>query len=176
MGRKNNGAENFQKEYNDSRCESCGYGHHFEIYAYVRSFMEQTGNPTQWGRNFPPEELLWEDIKAGQLYVVEKNGDIHGVFAFIIGEDKTYLQIENGAWRSKAPYGTIHRIAGDGKIHGILGEAVAFCESKIPHLRIDTHADNKVMRHLIEKAGFVECGTIYIEDGTPRIAYEKGYV
>lgn len=147
-----------------------------KIYAYARSFMEQTGNPTQWGRNFPPEELLWEDIKAGQLYVVEKNGDIHGVFAFIIGEDKTYLQIENGAWRSKAPYGTIHRIAGDGKIHGILGEAVAFCESKIPHLRIDTHADNKVMRHLIEKAGFVECGTIYIEDGTPRIAYEKGYV
>lgn len=147
-----------------------------KIYAYARSFMEQTGNPTQWGRNFPPEELLWEDIKTGRLYVIEKNSDIHGVFAFIIGEDKTYLQIENGAWRSKAPYGTIHRIAGDGKVHGILGEAVAFCEAKIPHLRIDTHADNKVMRHLIEKAGFVECGTIYIEDGTPRIAYEKGYV
>ena len=27
------------------------------IYAYARSFMQETGNPNQWGNHFPPEEL-----------------------------------------------------------------------------------------------------------------------
>lgn len=29
------------------------------------------------------------------------------------------------------------------------------------------------MRHILQKNGFSERGTIYISDGTPRIAYEK---
>lgn len=41
-----------------------------------------------------------------------------------------------------------------------------------PNLRIDTHEENKVMRHLIEKSGFAECGIIRVEDGSPRIAYQ----
>lgn len=40
-------------------------------------------------------------------------------------------------------------------------------------MRIDTHENNKVMQHLIKKNGFQECGIIYVEDGSPRIAYEK---
>lgn len=38
---------------------------------------------------------------------------------------------------------------------------------------IDTHKDNKITRHLIEKNGFAKCGIIYVADGSPRIAYEK---
>ena len=34
------------------------------------------------------------------------------------------------------------------------------------HLRIDTHENNVVMRHLIARHGF-PCGTIYVEDGHP---------
>ncbi len=69
--------------------------------------------------------------------------------------------------------GTLHRVAGDGKAHGIFDAIAKFCEQKISHLRIDTHEDNKVMQHLIEKNGFQRCGIIYVEDGSPRIAYEK---
>ena len=29
-----------------------------EIYDYARGFMERTGNASQWGKHFPPEELL----------------------------------------------------------------------------------------------------------------------
>ena len=29
------------------------------------------------------------------------------------------------------------------------------------------------MRHILQKNGFSERGTIYISDGTPRITYEK---
>ena len=78
------------------------------IYAYARSFMQETGNPNQWGNHFPPEELIHNRIRDKQLFVLEENGTLHGAFAFIIGEDPTYLQIDDGSWLSDAPYGTIH--------------------------------------------------------------------
>ena len=40
-------------------------------------------------------------------------------------------------------------------------------------LRADTHADNKVMQHLLEKNGFTRCGVIHVADGSPRFAYQK---
>lgn len=144
-----------------------------EIYAYARKFMAETGNASQWGDSFPPKELLAADIKAGQLYVVKEKDTIHGVFAFIIGEDPTYKKIEQGRWLSDAQYGTLHRVAGDGAVHGIFNAAVAFAEKRLRHLRVDTHQNNRVMQHLIKKNGFRECGIIYVGDGSPRIAYEK---
>ena len=142
------------------------------LYAQARRFMADNGNPTQWAGGYPQEDMLQKDIARGELFVIEEES-LWGAFAFIIGEDPTYLRIEEGRWLSDSPYGTIHRLAGDGKTRGILGRAVAFCEARIPHLRIDTHPDNAVMRHLIPKYGFRECGIIYQPDGTPRIAYEK---
>ena len=40
-------------------------------------------------------------------------------------------------------------------------------------LRADTHADNKIMQHLLEKNGFTRCGIIHVADGSPRFAYQK---
>ena len=141
------------------------------IYARAREYMKHSGNPTQWGENFPPEALINDDIREKRNYVVEADGGIHGVFAFIPGDDPTYARIE-GAWKSDAPYGTIHRIASDGEVKGVFTAAIAFCKTRNSHLRIDTHADNKTMRYAIEKAGFKKCGIIRVADGTPRIAYE----
>ena len=31
-----------------------------QIYAHAREAMAASGNPTQWGDNFPPQELLEE--------------------------------------------------------------------------------------------------------------------
>ena len=51
-------------------------------------------------------------------------------------------------------------------------EIYAFAQSG--HLRVDTHGDNRVMRNLLRKLGFVHCGTIYVEeDDFPRLAFEK---
>lgn len=143
------------------------------IYQYARNFMADSGNPRQWAGGYPREELLLQDIKNRRLYLCRDSRAVYGVFAFIIGEDDTYRRIEDGAWLSDAPYGTIHRIAGNGTKKGILAEAVSYCESKIPHLRIDTHQDNLIMQHLVVKLGFRKCGTIYVSDGSPRIAFEK---
>ena len=91
-------------------------------------------------------------------------------------DDPTYYRID-GAWKNEAPYGVIHRIASDGTEKGIFEAVMEFCKEKmaergIRNLRIDTHEDNKTMQHLIEKYGFQRCGIIYLENGSPRIAYQ----
>ena len=143
-----------------------------EIYAYARGFMARNGNATQWGTNNPTREMLLEDIANGSLYVICDAGEICGVFAFILGEDPTYGYID-GAWHHASPYGTIHRIAGNGTHTGILARCISYCESRIDHLRIDTHKDNYPMQGAILKQGFTYRGIIYLENGDPRMAYER---
>ena len=142
-----------------------------EIYRIAREFMAKTGNPTQWGTNYPPISMLEGDIPAGNLYVVEDDL-IHGVFAYFTEPDPTYGYIEDGAWLDHSPYGTIHRVAGDGS-GGIFTAVLQFAMEQNPHVRIDTHADNIVMQHVLEKHGFQRTGIIYLEDGDPRIAFER---
>jgi len=157
--------------YQIRRARDCDLPRIQEIYAYAREFMAQTGNPNQWGRTHPPRQQLEADIPAGNLYVAENETGIHGVFAFILGEDPTYSYMEDGSWHYEGPYGTIHRIASDGS-GGMFTAAMNYCKGVISHLRIDTHHDNRVMQHVIEKHGFARCGLIYVSDGTPRIAYD----
>ena len=142
-----------------------------EIYARARAFMAESGNPTQWGTTHPPKAQLEEDITLRRLYVVKGEGEILGVFYFCVEEDPTYAEIFEGSWQENSPYGVIHRIASDGS-GGIVKAAVEFALARISHLRIDTHADNRVMQRAVEKVGFTRRGIIYIADGTPRIAYD----
>lgn len=142
-----------------------------EIYAYARKFMAENGNPTQWGTTNPPVERLVQDIQEGKLYVVTEDAQIHGVFFFGLGVDPTYLKIYDGEWSSNEAYGTIHRIAGDGS-GGILRTAVDFAKTRISYVRIDTHENNAVMHGALKKLGFRRCGIIYLENGSPRIAYD----
>lgn len=142
-----------------------------EIYDYARQFMADHGNPTQWGTTYPTRDMLLDDIKKQRLFLLCANDCIHGVFYFYIGKDVTYAKIYEGNWRSDTEYGTIHRIAADGS-GGVLGAAVVFCRKLCNHLRIDTHADNYVMQKAILKQSFSRRGIVYMEDGTPRIAYD----
>lgn len=142
-----------------------------EIYSYARDFMAKNGNPNQWGKTNPPTAQLQQDIAQNRLFVITDGDCIHGVFYFWVGEDPTYKRIDGGAWRWDTPYGTIHRIAGDGS-GGILKTAVDFAKKRIGHLRIDTHEDNRVMQRAVQKLGFQRRGIIYIADGSPRIAYD----
>ncbi|MBQ3548530.1 MAG: N-acetyltransferase [Oscillospiraceae bacterium] len=142
-----------------------------EIIGIGRAAMRAAGNTVQWAPVGQAEEAVAEDIRQGRFYVLEDDGGIYGVFALVLGDDPTYEYIE-GAWRRDAPYGTIHRIASDGTHRGVLAECVRWSMEQIPHLRIDTHQSNRAMRGAIEKLGFVYCGTIYIADGTPRMAYD----
>ena len=145
-----------------------------DIYARAREFMAKNGNPTQWGDNYPSPELLEEDIDTNRLFVYMVNGQMQAVFAFVLGEDPTYKVIEDGQWLNDTlPYGTLHRLASAGESKGIGKAVVEWCLEHCESLRADTHADNKVMQHLLESEGFTRCGIIHVEDGTPRIAYQR---
>ena len=144
-----------------------------DIYAGARERMRKNGNPTQWGDRWPLEEVILEDIQAGDSYVVENDGEICGVFSFLVGIEPTYVHIEDGDWLNEEPYGTIHRLAGNGVMKGVCAACLEYCEGRVPNIRIDTHKDNHIMRHLLEKYGYAVCGRIYVGDNTPRIAYQK---
>lgn len=143
-----------------------------KIYKRAKAYMVETGNPNQWLDGYPTREILEEDIACHHLYVMEDGSHLYGAFAFIIGDDATYQIIEDGAWRSDATYGTIHRIASSGAQKGLLHICMEYCLQQIDYIRIDTHHDNKVMQYLILKEGFKPCGIIYAIDGNPRIAYD----
>lgn len=147
------------------------------IYAHARQFMAQTGNPNQWGPNqWPPAELIREDIACDKGYVCEHDGHVVGVFFFDQGHriEPTYDHIDDGAWVGDEDYGVVHRIASDGTVPGTGRFCLEWAFDQCGHLRIDTHADNKVMQNLLRKLGFVHCGTIYVhEDNDPRLAFEK---
>ena len=117
--------------------------------------------------------FLWRTREDSNLWPLESEAGLEGVFALLDGADPTYAHIEDGAWLSDAPYGTIHRLASAGRVHGVLRACVAWCAERQPHLRVDTHADNAPMLHLLPALGFVRCGIIHVADGTPRIAFER---
>lgn len=144
-----------------------------KIYDIAKAYMCANGNPNQWNGAYPDPETLRTDIEKQRLYVYKKDGHIHGVFMLLLEEEPTYAYIEDGSWREEIPYGTIHRLAGDGGVRGLFAKCVAFCESKVKYLRADTHFDNHTMQHLLEKNGFERRGIIYLKNGDPRIAYQK---
>ncbi len=146
------------------------------IYEKARLFMRETGNPCQW-KMYPEEEILKEDVEDGTSFVITDGRSVVGTFAFIVGEDDTYLKIEEGKWLNDSPYGTIHRIASDGTAKGIVEAAVNFALQVTGNVRIDTHRNNKVMQHVLTRLGFSYCGIIYIpdefSDHSERLAYQR---
>lgn len=148
-----------------------------EIYDCARKFMAEHGNPNQWGpTQWPPKELIRQDILNGRSYVCVYDNRIAGTFFFLAGTDiePTYRQVENGSWLNDGPYGVVHRLAGDGSVKGIGQFCLNWAYQQCGHLRVDTHKDNTVMQNLLSKMGFIHCGTIFVnQDHTPRLAYEK---
>ena len=144
-----------------------------EIFAHARAFMAQTGNPTQWPATYPGAELMQQQIARGVCYVLEGNARPEATFCYIPGPEPTYAEIYDGGWPDHAPYATIHRMASAGWVHGAAAICFAWCAARGLPLRADTHADNKVMQHLLESEGFTRCGIIHVADGTPRIAYQR---
>lgn len=143
------------------------------IYDGARKFMREHGNPSQWGTSRPTADELECDLAAGRLYVVDDGHCICASFVFYEGEDECYRRIYGGQWLSDAPYAVIHKVASAFGKRGMLRLIVGFALSVCGHIRIDTHRDNAVMRGALEKEGFTPCGTIILDDGSERIAYER---
>lgn len=146
-----------------------------QMYDHSRSVMRADGNMTQWV-GYPLREDIKEDIERGVSFIVEGGKfqvESCGTFALVPGEEPTYGYIDHGRWiDERTPYSTLHRMAAMPGTHGIADIAFRYAKEHCAHLRVDTHHDNRPMRHILEKEGFVYCGIIYMPDGAPRDAYE----
>ena len=168
------------------------------VFEAAKAIMRADGNLEQWSApGFPGEDLLLRDIDRGGGFVilsdeispraslgrddriVISSGAKSGVeqspvayFALLPSPEPTYDHIE-GAWLTDEPYGVLHRIASYPDVHGVFSAIIDFAAARFPHLRIDTHRDNRIMQHVIDAAGFTYCGVIWLTDGTERLAYER---
>ena len=142
------------------------------MYDHSRSLMRADGNTVQWD-GYPTRDDLQDDIRRGVSFIVEADGRPVGTFALVPGEEPTYRLIDHGRWiDGLTPYTTVHRVAKAEGVGGIGALAFRTAKERYAHLRVDTHATNRAMRHLLDKEGFVYCGVIYMPDGSPRVAYE----
>ena len=143
-----------------------------ELFTAAKGIMRSDGNMTQWEDGYPNEEIVRSDINKGGAHIVEREGRAVGYFALLPSPEPTYSSIQGKWLDDAAPYFVIHRIASSSATHGIFQEIIEYAASVSPNLRIDTHRDNRIMRHVIEKAGFTYCGVINLSDGSERLAFQ----
>lgn len=143
----------------------------------------------QWQGGYPHRAVVEADVDRGDSYVVEDGGRVVATAMIGFAGERDYDRIDEGSWltscTSEDPcYGVVHRVAvaSDGKNRGAATFLLARAEELArangsASVRIDTHPGNEPMRRLLSKAGYAQCGVIYIahaEEGTPeRIAYER---
>ncbi len=137
----------------------------------------------QWQDGYPTPDVILDDIAESRSRVMVKDGEIIGTFAILDDGEPTYDRIFDGHWLTgddDRNYIAVHRVAISVKSRGsgASGELVKYaCDTArglaMDSVRIDTHEGNVVMRRMLEKNGFVHCGTIYLMNGDARVAYEK---
>lgn len=139
------------------------------IYAAARRFMRSHNNFAQWSESYPSATSARADMARGWCFVVEYGGRLTATFCLMTDSEPTYSALYQAL---TVPYVTLHRVASDGTVGGILAAAVRFAMSRHHcDIRIDTHADNADMRRAIGRLGFEPTGTISLADGSPRLSY-----
>ena len=144
-----------------------------EIFRKARGIMRESGNLHQWNDGYPSEDVVRMDIDGGHCFVLCEEEKILATMAFIPGPDPTYAEIYDGRWLSGAPYHVIHRIAVAEPGHNAAKALLDWGFKRTESIRIDTHKDNVIMRHILSKYGFTHCGRILLANGDPREAYQK---
>ena len=138
----------------------------------TKAYFKENGIP-QWQGIYPNKDTLTQDIKYERLYAVKEDNKVIGIFSLVY-PDHNYDYIEGGKWLDDSEYIAIHRMAidKDYKGKGYAGKVFDYVKENYDHIRIDTHKVNNSMNRAILKNNFEYRGTIYVEDGTPRNAYE----
>lgn len=134
----------------------------------------------QWQDGAGPDvDLVTSDVARGWGRVFLIGGQVAATAALIDEPESAYDQVVEGAWQVRgdtaapagaaSPYATIHRVAVAPAFRGmhvaqrfyarLIEEARArgFAE-----IRVDTHADNVRMQHVIASAGFTRACTVLI--------------
>ncbi len=155
-----------------------------EIVGDAQRFLRESG-VDQWQNGYPTREVFEADIIKGCCHVFIFDGKIAGVISIFFEDEASYNLVYDGSWLTgDIPYTVFHRAAVGNEYRGkgIAREMLSYADSSarehgFTSIRGDTHRDNKAMRALLERSGFVHCGTIYLNSGkeaqSERVCYEK---
>lgn len=147
----------------------------------ARRLMARNGNPNQWGRIYPLDEWVVEDVRLGRaVLLVDHEGRECGErvlaqFTVCTGVEPAYGHIE-GEWLDDDPYVTVHRLVSTGLKPHSASACLEWVLSRYGNVRADTDPHNTAMLHVLEKAGFTRCGLINLdrtEGDTVRIGFQR---
>lgn len=138
----------------------------------------------QWQSGFPDRESLSEDLNSGTCFALTDRGRIAAFTRLNLEDEAEYEHLESGEWLTHGTrYATIHRtvVSPPYRSTGLSDQLfeAALCRAKAAgcaSVRVDTHRDNRAMRNLITRQGFVLCCTFLLPypDASPeRLGYEK---
>lgn len=137
-----------------------------------KAYLKKMGIP-QWQGIYPNIDTFNEDVLLNRLYLLKEEDKLAGIFALVY-PDHNYDYIENGHWTSDTPYVAVHRlcISDEFKGKGFASYIFSYLKERYNHIRVDTHDLNKAMNKCLKKNNFSYTGIVYMEDKTPRNAYE----
>ena len=153
-----------------------------EIISYASQRLHKAGID-QWQRGYPNRQSVENDVNNGVGMVLSLGNEILAYGAVIFTGEKAYDDLTGGEWLTRsnttAPrYAVIHRLCvseifvGMGFAKQFVQAAEAMATERAESMRIDTHADNRTMQHLMRSMGYTYCGIIYFESRS-LTAFEK---
>ena len=111
----------------------------------------------QWQGDYPNEEHIKEDIEKGFAYLVQSQDDeTVGALSIVEAPDHSYDEL-NGDWLIDTDRYVVIASA----LFTSVIDYIKNNRKDIKTIRIDTHEDNKIMQHLIDKNGFTKVGELH---------------
>lgn len=149
-----------------------------QIIEDCKQYLKQQGID-QWQNGYPNKQALIEDIAQSRGYVIMLQKEIVGYISIDFNGEPAYDTITEGSWRTSEQYAVIHRLSLSRKVRGQgvaqkvfeLVEEMSL-EQNVTTIRIDTHRDNKLVQHILDKQCYSYCGVVQLSGGE-RLGYDK---
>ncbi len=130
----------------------------------------------QWDSIYPNIDVIKDDIKKGQMYILCLNGKIAA--CGVINDDGEGY--ENGNWQFGTNYRVIHRfcVSPDFQSMGIGKRMLSLLHDEIlqqgfSSVRIDVFPKNKVALSLYNDFGYIDVGEVEYRKGIFRLMEKK---
>ena len=142
-----------------------------------KKYLRQQGIE-QWQTGYPDIENIKQDIIYNRGYFVAEGNNKLAYMCVDFEGEPAYKNIK-GEWKNNGTYAVIHRLAvssqkvGKGLSDSIIYLIEQLCKQNgIYSIRADTDNENKIMQHILQKNGFLYCGTVWFVD-SDKLAFEK---
>jgi GNAT superfamily N-acetyltransferase len=149
----------------------------WEILQFAIKRRKEDGS-NQWQDGYPNLQVIENDIKKGEGFVLTDENTIIGYSAVIINNEPEYAKII-GKWLTNSDFVVVHRIAiaknylGQNLSKILLENVEDFAlNNSIYSIKVDTNFDNFAMLKILNKMNYTYCGEVYFR-GSPRKAFEK---